>query len=262
MTEEVLVSVDGAVATVTLNRPARLNAMTHAMQIAYCRALVELDADPGVRCIVTTGAGRGFCAGADLADGDFAASVRQHLADTVDEPLDAPLHLHTPHVCAINGPSAGMGTAYALMAHVRFAGESARIGTTFSRLGLPAEWASAHTLSRIVGHAAATELLISGRYVGPAEALSSGLVTRVWPDDRLLGETYAWARDVAANTSPASQARILAQLRAVGDGQSVDDAFTDAVGALRQHLDLADLPAAVAAYRAKAAASFPPYPAP
>ena len=260
---DVLVDVKDSVATVTFNRPAVLNAMTGPMQIAYCEALAELDADPAVRVVVITGAGRGFCAGADLTGGgDFTGAVQESAdaAASTDVAFDTPLRMRTPTIAAINGPSAGMGTAYALMADVRFAGTSARIGTTFARLGLVAEWGMAHTLVGIAGQSVAADLLLSGRYVDAQEALSLGLVSRVLPDDELLPAAYAWAQAVADGTSPRSHAAIKEQLRRVAAGESREDGFARSVQEMFDSFGWPDLPAAVEAFRAKRPPQFPPYP--
>jgi enoyl-CoA hydratase/carnithine racemase len=259
MTEDLLVDVADKVATVTLNRPAVLNAMTMPMHHAYCRLLAALDADPAVRAIVVTGAGRGFCAGADLEGGpDFAASVLASMDAGADEPLDAPLLMTTPTIAAINGPCAGMGTSYALMCDVRYASSGARIGTTFARLGLVAEWGMAHTLVGVVGQSAAADLLLSARYVQADEALSIGLVTRVLPAQELLPAARAWALSVA-QSSPRSTAAIKAQLRRVADGESRSDGFTRSVALMRESLGWPDVTAAVAAFHDKREPTFPDF---
>lgn len=255
----VLVETADRVATVTLNRPQHLNAMTAEMHGRYCALMAELDADPDVRVVVVTGAGRGFCAGADLvANSVFGGTDSE--GSRADAPLDAPLNMHTPVLAAINGPSAGMGTAYALMADVRYASRSARIGTTFARLGLVAEWGIAHGLVAAVGQSAAAELLLSGRYVEADEALSLGLVTRVLPDDELLPAAHAWAREVAGGTSPHSHAVMKEQLRRVANGESVEEGFRRSIELMRESFAWPDLAGAVAAFRDKRPPTFPPYP--
>ncbi len=260
MTEDLLVAVADRVATVTLNRPAVLNAMTMGMHHAYCRLLLDLDADPAVRAIVVTGAGRGFCAGADLdAGAAFADSVVSAVDAAADEPLDAPLRMRTPTIAAVNGPCAGMGTSYALMCDVRYASQSARIGTTFARLGLVAEWGMAHTLVGIVGQSVAADLLLSARYVDADEALAVGLVSRVLPDEQLLPAAQAWAADVAAHASPRSTAAIKAQLRRVADGESRSDGFSRSVALMRESLGWPDIADAVAAFHERREPTFPDF---
>lgn len=258
--QDVLVEIDDRIATVTLNRPKTLNAMTREMHQRYCAVLTDLDADPDVRVVVVTGAGRGFCAGADLlADSDFAGAVRESRPAS-EAPLDAPLRMHTPVLAAINGPSAGMGTAYALMADVRFAGASARIGTTFARLGLVAEWGMAHSLVGIAGQSVAADLLLSGRYVDADEALALGLVSRVLPDAELLPAAYAWAREVADGTSPRSHAAMKEQLRRIANGETRAEGFRRSMEDMVESFSWPDLASAVSAFRDKRPPSFPAYP--
>jgi enoyl-CoA hydratase/carnithine racemase len=260
--DDVQVLMEGAVATVTLNRPEVLNALTPGMLRRYCAALAELDADPAVRVIVVTGAGRAFCAGADLTqDGEsFAGAVRAGLARApAGGGFDGPLHLHTPVLAALNGVSAGMGTAYALMADVRFAAASARIGTTFARLGLVAEWGMAHTLTAAVGQAAATELLLSGRYVDAPEALAIGLVSKVLPDPELLPTAQAWAAAIAQGTSPRSHATVKEQLRRVAAGESLEAGFDRSLEDMLASLESPDVRGAIAAFRRKEPPRFPDY---
>lgn len=258
--DPVLVETADQVATVTFNRPGKLNAMSPAMHSRYCAVLAELDKDPGVRVIVVTGAGRGFCAGADLTGESFdSPGALQGTGGRPPVAYDAPMQIGTPVLAAINGPSAGMGTAYALMADVRYAGASARIGTTFARLGLVAEWGIAHSLVGIAGQSVAAELLLSGRYVDAEEALALGLVSKVLPDDELLPAAYAWAREVAAGTSPRSHHAMKAQLRRIANGESRDEGFHRSIEEMRESFDWPDLRGAVEAFREKRPPTFPPY---
>ncbi len=262
MDDEVLVATDGMVATVTLNRPAALNAMTGAMQRRYCATLRELDADPSVRAVIVTGAGRGFCAGAELGQLDDASTLAESFGSVDEVPLDTPMHLSTPVLAAVNGPCAGMGTSYALMADLRWAAEGARIGTTFARLGLVAEWGIAHTLSRAVGSGAAADLLLSGRFVDASEALALGLVTRVLPAEELLPAAQEWARDVAERTSPRSHAAIKRQLRAVAAGEDPAEGFARSVQDMLGSFRWPDLARGIRAVRTHEQPGFPPYPPP
>ncbi len=227
--DEVRLEVDGSgVATVTLNRPERLNAMTPTMQQAYCRTLVGLDRDPSVRAIVITGAGRGFCAGADLTllqgVGDSGFARDAPAGDQVD--LGAPGLLSTPTIAAVNGPGAGLGFCYMLMADVRYVSETARIGSTFARLGLVAEWGSAHLLTRLVGSGSAADLLLSGRIVDADEAVAIGLAQKLCSPPDLLPAARSWARDVAENCSPYSHRVMHTQLRAMSWRAHFDDSVT------------------------------------
>ncbi|SEG88634.1 Enoyl-CoA hydratase/carnithine racemase [Thermomonospora echinospora] len=205
-------TVDG-IATITLNRPDRLNAFTRRMRELYLRCLARADRDEEVRAIVVTGAGRAFCAGADFKelDGLDAATLRARNA-AQEIPFDTAVRLTKPLIAAVNGPVAGIGMAHALMADLRFAGASARFTTSFARLGLTAEGGVAWLLARLVGTARALDLLYSARLIDSAEALRIGLVQWVVPDGELLARARAYAADLAATSSPYSLARMREQV--------------------------------------------------
>lgn len=254
--DDVLHEVDElGVATVTLNRPDRLNAMTPGMQRRYCGLLAELDRDPAVRAIVITGAGRGFCAGADLAV--LEGTDLTGFDPDGDEPVDlaAPLRLGTPSIAAVNGPVAGMGFSYMLMADLRYAADTARIGSTFARLGLVAEWGSAALLTHLVGSGHAADLLLSGRIVDAEEALGIGLVQKVLPGPELLPAAQQWARDVAGNCSPYSHRVMKQQLRPAG----VEEHFAESMSLMLESFTRPDLAEALAA---RAEGRPPAFPAP
>ncbi len=216
MSEVVQITVDEGVALLTLNRPQRLNAWTEEMEHAYFGLLEDCAASEQVRVIVVTGAGRGFCAGADM----------QHLQELSDGGLDEgrqtrarrpqtlPLSVPKPIIAAINGACAGIGLVQALMCDIRFAAEEAKLTTAFSRRGLVAEHGISWILPRLLGPARALDLLLSGRVVLAREAAELGLVNRALPPERLLDETIAYARDIAVNCSPASMATIKRQVYA------------------------------------------------
>jgi len=203
---------DGPVAVITLNRPDRLNALLPGMGAAYAEGLRRAEADPDVRAIVVTGAGRGFCAGADLAV--LAQGPDALMGYLQDERLeDLPtvaLHIDKPVVTAINGPCAGIGFVLAVAADVRFASPTATLSTSFSRLGLVAEYGIAWLLPRLVGMPAATEILLSGRTLSADEAHRLGLVHAVAEDP--LAQALTWAHEVAVNCSPSSLRAIKSQL--------------------------------------------------
>lgn len=217
MYQHILYSVEDPVATLTMNRPERLNAMTRRMEGEIKHAVARAEADPAVVAIVLTGAGRGFCAGADLKDlqaigeGRGFGESTELQADPGDPqmggfrgPWSYLLSVRKPIVAAVNGPTAGLGFAAALFADVRFASQSATFTTAFSRRGLIAEWGIGWTLPRLVGPAHALELLWSARVFDAAEALRIGLVNRVLPEGELLPFVRRWAEELAANCSPAS----------------------------------------------------------
>jgi enoyl-CoA hydratase/carnithine racemase len=247
-------SEDG-IAVITLNRPERLNALLPGMGERYAELLRQADDDPGVRAIVVTGAGRGFCSGADLSVlAEGAQALTGYAAAREGLPTVA-LSLRTPVVTAINGPCAGIGFVLAICADVRFASPTAVMSTSFSRLGLIAEYGSAWLLTRLVGLAHATDILLSGRSVSADEAARIGLVTAV--DDDPLARAMSWARDVADHCSPTSLAVIKGQLLAV-DRQSLDEAVDVSLVEMLASFQRPDLPEAIAARLAKRPPEFAP----
>jgi enoyl-CoA hydratase/carnithine racemase len=196
---------EGGVAVVTLNRPDKLNAFTPDLQNRYFELLAGADASRDVRAIVVTGAGRGFCAGADLdylKDVPTAGPAFLH----AERPPTFPLSLRKPFIAAVNGHAIGAGLAYAMQADVRFVATEARLGCAFSQRGLVAEYGLSWLLPRIVGHSKALDLLLSSRMVSGDEVLRLGLGDHVLPAADVLGAAVAYAKDLAANCSPASMA--------------------------------------------------------
>lgn len=252
----ILYDVHDRVAIITLNRPDRLNALLPGMGEVYASLLHRADADPEVGAIVVTGAGRGFCSGADLgilAQGTEA--LNGYLDGQSLETLPtAALTIGTPVVTAINGPCAGIGFVMGISADMRFASPSATLSTTFSRLGLIAEYASTWLLTRLVGLGTASDLLLSGRTIDAWEAESLGLVNGV--DDDVVGRAMAWARDVADNCSPAALAVIKRQLLQV-DQQDLGSAVSSSLDEMRAAFARPDLGEAVAAKLEKRAPRFP-----
>jgi enoyl-CoA hydratase/carnithine racemase len=229
VTETVQMEVEDRVALLTLNRPERLNAWTAEMEHAYFDHLERCAHDEDVRAIVVTGAGRGFCAGADMHElqalGEGAptatAPARERRAQTF------PLSIPKPIIAAINGPCAGIGLVQALMCDLRFAADGAKLTTAFARRGLVAEHGISWMLPRLVGPARALDLLLSGRVVLSQEAHELGLVNRVLEPERLLAATLEYARELAVNCSPASMATMKRQVYA--DLQrTLPDALADA----------------------------------
>jgi enoyl-CoA hydratase/carnithine racemase len=216
--QHILYSVEDPIATLTMNRPERLNAMTRRMEGEIKHAVARAEADRAVVAIVLTGAGRGFCAGADLKDlqaigeGRGFGEVSELQADPGDPqmgdsfrgPWSYLLSVRKPIVAAVNGPTAGLGFAAALFADIRFASDRATFTTAFSRRGLIAEWGIGWTLPRLVGPSHALELLWSARVFDAAEALRVGLVNRVLPHDELLPFVRKYVETLAAECSPAS----------------------------------------------------------
>jgi enoyl-CoA hydratase/carnithine racemase len=201
----------GRVALLTLNRPEQLNAWSRAMEEEYFDHLEAIDAEPDVRAVVLTGAGRAFCAGADMAD--LAAAAGGERRAEPRRPRHYPLAVNTPIVAAINGPAVALGLVQALFCDVRFAAEDAKLITLFARRGLVAEFGVSWLLTNTVGRGRALELLLSGRPVEGAEAAAIGLVERSVPKDELLARAIDFADELAELSSPYSMARMKAQVR-------------------------------------------------
>ena len=209
----VLYEVSDGLATVTLNRPERLNAWNAEMEVAYFDRLEDAAADPDVKVIVVTGAGRGFCAGADMeALQAIGESGRVSEERARRRPQTLALTIPKPVIAAVNGACAGIGLVHALMCDLRFGAEGAKFTTAFSRRGLIAEHGLSWVLPRLVGQAVALDLLYSGRVFLAEEAAELGVINRVLPADRLMEETRAYAAELAVNCSPASMAVIKKQV--------------------------------------------------
>jgi enoyl-CoA hydratase/carnithine racemase len=203
----ITLDVGEQVATVTLNRPERLNAYTPEMGVELFGTLAELDRDDSVRAIVITGAGRAFCAGADLAaGGETFAGERPFQAAAENEAKVLPWKMRKPVICAINGAAVGVGATLPLQWDIRIMSDKARIGFVFTRRGIIAEANSTWLLPRLVGMAKALDLLLTGRILAADEALAYGLVSRVVPHDELMYVALGMARDIAKNTAPVSVA--------------------------------------------------------
>lgn len=211
-------AVHDAVATITLHRPHRLNAWTGRMHTEYRALLARAEDDATVRVIVVTGAGKGFCAGADaaaleghVAKGGYDPGIRQQLArpgygvrPEFDHPFAFHFGLTKPTIAAINGPAAGIGLVLACFCDLRFAATGAKLTTSHGKLNLPAEAGMSWLLPRIVGLGRANDLLYTSRVILAEEAERIGLVNAVVEPDRLLDHTYAYARELAATVSPRS----------------------------------------------------------
>lgn len=211
-------AVDAAIATITLNRPHRLNAWTGRMHTEYRWALAQAEAAVDVRVIVVTGEGRGFCAGADSAaleghveKGGYDSGIREPLANPgygVRPEFEAAFAYHfgltKPVIAAINGPAAGVGLVLACFCDLRFAAAGAKLTTAHGKLGLPAEYGLSWLLPRLIGLTHANDLLLSSRVVLSEEAARMGLVNAVFPAAELLPYTYDYARTLARTVSPAS----------------------------------------------------------
>lgn len=244
---QIAYEVADGVATITLDRPDRLNAFTVTMQRELCAAFDEIDADPDVRAVVVTGRGRGFCAGADLGAGDAsfdrgsgrAVAVGATEGPVRDEGGLVSLRVFEctkPVIGAINGPAVGVGITMALPFDVRLASTTSKFGFVFARRGLVPEACSSWFLPRVVGISRAMEWCATGRVFGPDEALAGGLVRSVHEPDALLPAAYEMAAEIAASTSAVSVTVTRALLwRMLGaahpmDAHRVDSAFIDVLG--------------------------------
>jgi enoyl-CoA hydratase/carnithine racemase len=223
----VLVQTADRVTTLTLNRPDRLNAWTRDMHVELKEAMHAAGNDPDVRAIILTGAGRGFCAGADMgglqtigatgAASDRTTQARPVPAGGSARPDFRMTYSYFPSIpkpviAAINGPCAGLGLVMSLYCDLRFAAESAVFTTAFAARGLIAEHGISWLLPRIVGLSNALDLLISARKFRAPEALAMGMVNRVLPDGQLLAETRNYARLLAETVSPRSAAVMKRQI--------------------------------------------------
>ncbi|HZU74439.1 MAG TPA: enoyl-CoA hydratase-related protein [Acidimicrobiales bacterium] len=198
--EQIIYAVDDGVALVTLNRPEKLNAMTAQMGAEMDDAMAEADEDDSVRVVVVTGAGRGFCAGADLGSGKEFASGWGKADPKLRRKL--PMEVRKPVIAAINGPAVGAGLTWPLQADIRYVAEDAKLAFAFVRRGVLPELASHVILTQVAGLSRAAELLMSGRTFSGSEAVEYGVATKAFPADRVLPEALALARDIATNAAP------------------------------------------------------------
>jgi enoyl-CoA hydratase/carnithine racemase len=262
--ETVLAERTGAVLVLTLNRPERLNAWTYALEDRYFDLLDEAEADPGVRAVVVTGAGRGFCAGADLEDLEAAGNADAEMLAKIpvrSRPRTRPLELRKPLIAAVNGAAAGLGLVEALYCDIRFAAPEAKFTTAFARRGLIAEYGVAWLLPRLVGASRAMDLLLSSRVVRGAEALTMGLVDFVVEREQLLDTAVAYATELAEQCSPWSMHMIKQQVQ-----RSLDSTFAasiaEADALMLDSFARPDVREGVASYLEHRAPAFPPLPAP
>jgi enoyl-CoA hydratase/carnithine racemase len=227
--EQILYEAGDRIATITLNRPDKLNAWTAAMGDEVRAAMFAAEADQNVRVIILTGAGRGFCAGADMsllsgiaANGAVDASHalahhntgerREGIAPDFQRKYSYFPSITKPVVAAINGPAVGLGFIISLYCDLRFASDAARFGTAFARRGLIAEYGVAWMLPRLIGPANALDLLLSARIIDAAEASRMGLVNKVFPADTFLESVRASVSDLTTMVSPRSMSVIKRQV--------------------------------------------------
>ena len=212
--DEIIYDVSDKVATITLNRPDRLNAFTSKMAVELLKAFDEADNDDDVRVVVVTGAGRGFCAGADLGagGGTFDNRIRGG-AQSITEHRDGGgvvtlriYEMNKPVIAAINGPAVGVGITMTLPMDIRLAVGDAKIGFVFTRRGIVPEACSSWFLPRVVGIGQATEWVYTGRVFPATEGAEKGLINHICAPNDLLPKAYAIAREIADSTSAVSVA--------------------------------------------------------
>jgi 2-(1,2-epoxy-1,2-dihydrophenyl)acetyl-CoA isomerase len=203
---DLIETIENGIATLTFNRPERLNALSTPIMQGLLDGLPRLAGDPAVKVVILTGAGRAFCAGGDvksMAEGGeqrSAAEAAAHLRSRME--VSRILHeLPKPTIAMINGPAAGAGLALALACDLRIAGTSARLVTAFVKVGFSGDFGGSYFLTRLVGTAKARELYFTGRPVAADEALTLGLVNRVVPDEELARVTIELARSLADGPS-------------------------------------------------------------
>lgn len=206
----ITVARDGAVAVVTLNRPERMNAWTWQMSVELEHAYAALDDDDEVRAVVVTGAGRAFCAGADLdasgATFDGSQPGRGSFAERYPGPRRRAAQCATPVIAAVNGAAVGAGLTMTLEHDIRVVAEDAKLGAVFNRRGVIPDADLLWSLPRMIGYARAMDLLLTGRIFTGREALELGLASRAVPKEQVLPTALEVAHDIATNVAPVSAA--------------------------------------------------------
>lgn len=271
-TQETLYHVANRVGTITLNRPDKLNAWTARMESEVRSHLENAEQDDEVRVIVLTGAGRGFCAGADMS---LLSAVAERGLD--DRGREQVLHdegnpregvspdfqkrysyfpaIGKPVIAAVNGPVVGLGLVIALYCDLRLASDAARFSTTFARRGLIAEYGMAWMLPRIVGIANTLDLLFSARTIDAAEAQRMGLVNRLFPQEAFLDKVQEYAHELASTVSPRSL-RIIKRQVYEAMSQPLSEAFDISVREMMACFGTADFKEGVAHFVEKRPSAF------
>jgi 2-(1,2-epoxy-1,2-dihydrophenyl)acetyl-CoA isomerase len=239
MNEELLLSVEGGVAVLILNRPERLNALTRGMLSGLRTHLALLAEDPDIGCVVLTGNGRAFCSGGDVrvqaAMAGKSEQSPEQRADQLRASMEASRLLHDmpkPTIAMVNGVAAGAGMSLALACDLRIAGESARMTTAFAKVGLSGDYGGTYFLTQLVGPSKARELYLTAEVLDASRLLALGLVTRVVPDAALAAETMTLARQFAAGPRVAYR-YIKRNLKVAEEGTLSDALDSEAFGMLR-----------------------------
>ncbi|MEU4543046.1 enoyl-CoA hydratase-related protein [Nonomuraea dietziae] len=255
MSELVLSSIDEGVLTLTFNRPDRLNAWTDAMGRRYFDLLEQAEKDPSVRAIVVTGAGRGFCSGADFQT--LSAIQTGSYSEKPDpRPNTFPTTIRKPIIAAVNGACAGLGMVHALVCDLVFTAEEAKWTTAFPRRGLVAEYGLSWVLPRLMGQQRAMDVLLSGRVFTGREAFEMGLVNRAVAAQSLLQEAQGYARELALYSSPASMDVIKRQVWGDWD-HTLEESAANAVREMMASFGRADFAEGVASFLERRAPDFP-----
>lgn len=251
---------DPGVAVITFNRPDRLNAWTGRMGEEYFAHLDTAVADPNVRVIVVTGAGKGYCAGADMGTLQgipTGGAARESGPNILEGRMqDEITRMPKPVIAAVNGAAAGLGMVQALMCDMRFAADTAKFTVAFSKRGLIGEYGISWVLPRLVGQANALDLMMSSRVVMADEALALGMVNKVVPAESLMDEVMAYASDLAMNVSPSSMAVMKRQVYGDYD-KDVSTASRDALRLMQESFGRPDFREGVASFLEKRQAAFP-----
>jgi enoyl-CoA hydratase/carnithine racemase len=270
--EQIIFNVSEGIATIQLNRPDKLNAWTAKMGDEVRDAMYAAESDDRVRVIILTGAGRGFCAGADMAllsgiaeqgDVDPAHALAHHTTGEQREGIASDFQrkysyfpsLKKPVIGAINGHAVGLGFIISLYCDLRFASETARFGTAFARRGLIAEYGVAWMLPRLIGPANALDLLLSARLIDAQEAYRMGLVSGVFGAEIFMDSVRAYARELATGVSPRSMAVIKRQVYN-GFFQTLEDATISSEQAMIDSLRSDDFKEGVAHFIEKRQPAF------
>lgn len=273
--QSIIYEVKEGVGLITLNRPDRLNAWNHEIETELREVMSEASIDGNVKAVVITGAGRGFCAGADMSDlsdstGEDSDSMRESQRARLQyAPTEGQLELPSdysmrytyftgtpkPVIAAINGPCAGLGLVMSLFCDVRFASDKAVFTTAFARRGLIAEHGIDWILPRVVGLPNALDLLLSARKFDATEAKDMGLVSKICPHEDLMSTAMAYAEDLAKMVSPRSM-RVMKEQVYRTQGTSLSDAVNTAFDEMFDSLDSADFQEGVAHFVEKRPPSF------